>query len=250
MVDASTEGAVLITGATGGIGSAIAHAVHSAGWSVGLLDLVKEPLLTLAGKLSTERPLSATYRAGDAADEATVQAWVDEAEAEFGTIAGLVNVAGRWHSTPIEALQFDEMDAMVRANLRTTLVCATITARAMLRSGRGSIVNIASTAGESGSISPAAHYAAAKGGVIAFTKSLARELSPRGIRVNAVSPGPIETRGLAAGSAIPTSETARRTLLGRVGTPAEIANCVTFLLGTESSFVTGEILRANGGSLL
>jgi len=128
--------------------------------------------------------------------------------------------------------------------------CCELVSAPMVAAGRGSIVNFASTAGESGSISPAAHYAAAKGGVIALTKSLARELSPLGVRVNAVSPGPIDTSGLRQGSSAEYQEVADRTLLARLGTPQEIAGCVAFLLSSDSFFVTGHILRANGGSLL
>ena len=241
---------VLITGASGGIGAAVTRAVHAAGWPVSLLDLSPEPLQVLSDKLQASRPRSVLTHSGDAASPETVTAWLGRTVEEFGEIAGLVNIAGHFKSVPITELSVAEIDEALSANLRTAIMCCRIVCVPLLRQGRGSIVNFASTAGQYGSISPAAHYAAAKGGVIALTKSLARELSPRGVRVNAVSPGPVDTAGLHSGSAASQADVASRTLLGRLGTPAEIANCVVFLLSDDSSFVTGHVLQVNGGSLL
>jgi NAD(P)-dependent dehydrogenase (short-subunit alcohol dehydrogenase family) len=121
----------------------------------------------------------------------------------------------------------------------------------MLARGGGSIVNVASTAGEYGSISPAAHYAAAKGGVIGLTKSLAREAAIGNVRVNAVSPGPTETAATHAGiDPEQKAAVAARTLFNRLGRPEEIAAGCVFLLSPLSTFITGHVLRVNGGSLL
>lgn len=250
MLESDGPGAVLITGATGGIGTSVTETLHDAGWNVSLLDLAEEPLAAMVGKLNATRENSAIYHCGNAAAGSEVAEWVDESLAKFGAIDGLVNVAGLWRSQAFAELSLDDIDTVIEANLRTAIICCKFASVPMVASGRGSIVNFASTAGEYGSVSPAAHYAAAKGGVIALTKSLARELSPLGVRVNAVSPGPIDTSGFHEGSAVASTQVGARTLLGRLGTPREIATCVTFLLSSNSSFVTGHVLRANGGSLL
>jgi NAD(P)-dependent dehydrogenase (short-subunit alcohol dehydrogenase family) len=139
---------------------------------------------------------------------------------------------------------------MISTNLLTALVASRAVLPAMLEVGSGAIVNFASTAGEYGSIRPAAAYAAAKAGVIGFTKSLAREVSPLGVRVNAISPGPIDTPALKAVTEAERAKASARTLLGRLGQPHDIAQGVLYLASDESSFVTGTVLQVNGGSLL
>lgn len=250
MSDSGGPGTVLITGATGGIGTSVTQTLHDAGWNVSLLDLAEAPLALLADKLNAARGDSATYHRGNAASGSDVEQWLQESIHKFESIDGLVNVAGLWRSQNFSELSLEDIDTVIEANLRTAIVCCKAVSVPMVAAGHGSIVNFASTAGEYGSVSPAAHYAAAKGGVIALTKSLARELSPLGVRVNAVSPGPIDTSGFYEGSAVATTSVAARTLLGRLGTPREIATCVAFLLGSDASFITGHVLRANGGSLL
>jgi NAD(P)-dependent dehydrogenase (short-subunit alcohol dehydrogenase family) len=120
----------------------------------------------------------------------------------------------------------------------------------MVARGRGSVVNFASTAGEYGSIRPAAHYAAAKGALIAMTKSLAREVSPHGVRVNVISPGPVDTPMLAPADAAQRAQITARTLVGRLGRPEDLAEAALYLGSGDSTFVTGEVLRVNGGALI
>jgi NAD(P)-dependent dehydrogenase (short-subunit alcohol dehydrogenase family) len=139
---------------------------------------------------------------------------------------------------------------MISSNLLTALVACRAVLPGMVAHGAGSVVNFASTAGEYGSIRPSAAYSAAKGGVIGLTKSLAREVSPLGVRVNAVSPGPVNTPALQAASPEQRAEADARTLTGRIGQPRDIANAVLYLLSDESAYVTGTVLQVNGGSLL
>ena len=139
---------------------------------------------------------------------------------------------------------------MMTANVTTAFVACQSVIPEMIARGQGSVVNFASTAGEYGSISPGRHYAAAKGAVIGMTKSLAREASPHNVRVNAVSPGPIDTVALGAATPEQKADVGARTLFNRLGEPDEIAAGCVYLLSALSSFMTGNVLRINGGSLV
>jgi NAD(P)-dependent dehydrogenase (short-subunit alcohol dehydrogenase family) len=249
-VPAVGSGAVMITGATGGIGSAIATRIAQSGRPISLLDLDASRVEVLTTALATSTGDSTLGHVGNASERADVEAWLEATLGAFGSVTGLVNVAGMFMSKPVLDLEEGDVAQALSANLLTTIVCSQVVGRRMVAVHEGNIVNIASTAGEYGSISPAAHYAAAKGGVIAFTKSLAREFAPFGIRVNAVSPGPIDTAGRALGSREPDGSVADRSLLRRMGQPGEVADAVAFLLSGQSSFITGHVLRVNGGALI
>ena len=212
-----------------------------------LADRDGDALAALAAQLPGEGHWSGAL---DAADPAAVRALVATATERLGAIDVLVNCAGVWAPRPFDAVDDDAWDDAIAGNLRNAWLCCQAVLPGMIARGAGSIVNFASTAGEYGSVSPAAHYAAAKGGVIAMTKSLARETGPHGVRVNAVSPGPTDTVALGAATAEQRMSVARRTLLGRLGRPEEIAGAVLFLASPLSGFVTGHVLRVNGGSLL
>jgi NAD(P)-dependent dehydrogenase (short-subunit alcohol dehydrogenase family) len=241
MLDGQT---VILTGATGGIGGTLARMLVAAGARVAMTDLADESVGALASELDCY---------GEALDVSSWDAFSGfhrRVEAELGPVDGLVNCAGLW-----APLSYDEIDERAwRETLAGNLATAFATCRAvlpgMVARGGGSVVNFASTAGEYGSIRPAAHYAAAKGGVIALTKSLAREVSPHGVRVNVVSPGPIDTPAFGAATPEQRATANARTLFGRVGQPHEIAGACVFLLSPLSTFVTGHVLGVNGGSLL
>lgn len=238
---------IVLTGAAGGIGSRISQVLCEAGANPILLDLPGPSLSSLA---ETVEGSTAEVRAADVTDRAVVAGLVAEVERERGAIDGWINCAGLWEIRPWDKIDDQAWDAVLNANLFSAFVCCQAVLPGMIARGRGSIVNFTSTAGEYGSISPAAHYAAAKAGVIGMTKSLAREVSPAGVRVNAISPGPVDTTALGAATPESKAKVGARTLLGRIGETKEIAHGVLYLVGPMSTFVTGHVLGVNGGSLL
>jgi NAD(P)-dependent dehydrogenase (short-subunit alcohol dehydrogenase family) len=240
---------VLVSGAAGTIGREVCRILGGAGARLAITDIHEAGLSELRGELS-DAGVKHWGQPADAAEFAEFEAILAAARTELGPITGLVNVAGTFAIIDFTESGPAEWDAMISSNLMTALVACRAVLPDMVAQGEGSIVNFASTAGEYGSIRPSAAYAAAKGGVIGLTKSLAREVSPAGVRVNAISPGPINTPALQAASPEQAAEAAARTLVGRVGSPADIAYGVRYLLSAESAFVTGTVLQVNGGSLL
>jgi len=240
---------VLVTGAAGTIGREVCRLLGDCGAWLAITDVNPAGLTEISDELASAG-VKAWARVADASDLAEFERFTAEACDQLGSIAGLVNVAGTFTIVDFVASTPADWSAMISANLLTALVACRAVLPGMLAEGSGSIVNFASTAGEYGSIRPAAAYAAAKAGVIGLTKSLAREVSPAGVRVNAISPGPINTPALQAASPEQATATAARTLLGRVGHPRDIAAGVRYLLSDDAAFVTGTVLQVNGGSLL
>jgi 2-hydroxycyclohexanecarboxyl-CoA dehydrogenase len=240
---------VIVTGAAGTIGREVCRRLGENGALLALADLDADRLDAVVRE-SRSRPAAAWGRAADAADLEDFTAFVSDASGRLGPADVLVNVAGSFKITDFADSKPDGWAEMISANLVTTLTACRSVLPGMLERGSGSIVNFASTAGEFGSVRPAAAYAAAKAGVIGFTKSLAREVSPRGVRVNAISPGPVDTPALQAATDQERAAAAARTLLGRMGHPRDIAAGVLYLASDDSAFVTGSVLQVNGGSLL
>ena len=240
---------VILTGATGGIGRRIASALATSGARVGVTDLSRDAVLTLTEELR-EAGFSAIGDGFDASSADDFDAFHERMMSELGEVDGLVNCAGLWEPKPFQEISTSDLARVMTANVTTAFVACRSVLPAMIARRRGSVVNFASTAGEYGSITPGAHYAAAKGAVIGLTKSLAREASPHNVRVNAISPGPVDTVALGAATPQQKADVGARTLLGRLGEPDEIAAGCVYLLSPMSSFVTGHVLRINGGSLL
>lgn len=239
----------LVTGAGGAIGQAtVQRLLEEDASAILVTDLPGSSIMELPDQLGARSRVFAM--AADLADPSQLDRLMKAATDFLGHPDVLVNVAGAW-----QIIEFTDSDqtqwmTMISANLLTAMATCHAVLPGMLQRHSGSIVNFASTAGEYGSIRPSAAYAGAKGGVIAFTKSLAREVSPLGVRVNAISPGPIDTPALKAASSEQRAIAAGRTLLGRLGSPEDIAASVAYLASEDASFVTGTVLQVNGGSLL
>lgn len=234
-----------VTGAAGGIGSAIVERLVEEGARVAVADLDRAAAEALAGRFGA----SALALGLDVTDGAGIAAAVAACVAGLGPIDILVNNAG-WDSVgPFVDTDEATWDRVLAINLRGPIACTRAVLDGMLARGSGAIVNIGSDAARVGS-SGEAVYSAAKAGVLGFTKTMARELARQGIRVNAVCPGPTDTpllQGIAAANPKLVAALERAIPLGRVARPAEIAAAVAFLASDDAGFITGQTLSVSGG---
>lgn len=238
---------VLVTGAGRGLGAITAERLAQDGW-----DVVVNYRATAEGAenvASTVRAFGqrALIFKADVSRHDEVEAMIETTLREMGRLDAVVNNAGIYKRSTID--QTDPVDWHEALDVNLTGSWYVLKAALPHLPADGRIVNFASILGAMGS-KHGAHYAASKGGVIAMTKSLAKELAPRGILVNCVAPGAIATDMIKADT--PEERAAREKLipLGRVGRPEEIAGVVSFLLGADSSFLTGQVLHVNGGQLV
>ncbi|HEV3407624.1 MAG TPA: 3-oxoacyl-[acyl-carrier-protein] reductase [Gaiellaceae bacterium] len=238
----SLDGKVaLVTGASRGIGAAIARELARAGARVAVnYRSGREAAEEIAGGIG------GVVVQGDVADAEQAQAMVERAESELGDLDILVNNAGVTRDTLLARMSDDDWDTVLETNLGGVFHTSRAVARKMLRRRAGSIVNLTSVVGLRGNPGQA-NYVAAKAGVIGFTKALARELGGRGVRVNAVAPGYIETELTAVLSEPVRAAILANTPLGKLGRPEDVAGAVRFLCSDEAAFVTGEVLLVDGG---
>lgn len=233
---------LLLTGANGGIPRAVARLFHRLGASLVLSDLDAAGLQDFGAELDRSGTRVATL-GGDATRPADSDEAVALAQSRFGGLDVLVTGAGLYLDQLVGTMTDAQWRQTVAVNLDGVFYACRAATRA-LRDG-GAVVNIASMAGHRGSYQHA-HYAAAKGAVLSFTRSLALELAPR-VRVNAVSPGLIETPMIAPLMAARGPQLIDQTPLKRLGTPDEVARVIAFLCSDWASFVTGETVHINGG---
>lgn len=240
------EGRVaIVTGASQGIGETIARELAAEGATIVLVDIQKDKLEAVARSIA-EAGGRAEARDADVGDTAAVDRTVAAVAAAHGRIDHLVNNAGITRDTLLMRMKEEDWDAVLRVNLKGTFNFSRAVLRTMIGARYGRIVNIASVAGQMGNAGQA-NYAASKAGVIAFAKSLAREIGSRGITVNAVAPGFIAT---AMTGALP--EDVRKAYLELIplkkfGLPIDVANAVKFLLSDDAAYITGQVVSVNGG---
>ena len=246
MADGALGGQVaLVTGATRGIGEAIAKALAAADATVIGTATTDEGAAKIASYLEGAGGRGTGIRL-DVSDGAAVDAAIADIEARFGAITILVNNAGITRDNLLLRMKDDEWDEIMATNLKPAFRLAKAVLRGMMKARHGRIIQIGSVVGTSGNPGQA-NYAAAKAGLLGFTKSLAQEIGSRNITVNCIAPGFIDTdmtKGL--------TDTQRQALLGRIplgrlGTPEDIASAVAFLASPQAAYITGATLHVNGG---
>ncbi len=238
----------MITGASRGIGRGIAEVFRQAGARLSLVARTPGPLHEVADALgANDEGKSILALSADVAVEEQVNRLVEKTVDAFGTVDILVNNAGLMSPGPYTEIDLAEWNRVLFANLTGAYTCCRAVGPMLEKQKSGRIINIASISGQTGGVSGGAHYASSKGGMIAMTKTLARDLAPSGVTVNAITPGVIET-------SFDLAPEARERIndmvpLGRIGVPEDIAHAALFLASPMASYITGATIDVNGGLL-
>jgi 2-hydroxycyclohexanecarboxyl-CoA dehydrogenase len=243
----------VVTGAASGMGLAIARQLAARGDRVALLDLQGDATLRAAETLR-EAGARAIGAQVDVSDRAAVDAALDKVRAELGPVAIMVTAAGLDAFERFGEITPESWERVLAVNLTGTFHCLQAAVPDMLAAGWGRLVTISSSSAQSGA-PRMAHYVAAKAGVVGLTRALALELARKGITVNVVTPGMIDTpmlrRAAARGDVGTLEQTAARAVpVGRAGQPEEIAATCAFLCSDEAAFITGQVIGVNGGMVL
>lgn len=240
----------IVTGAGRGIGRAIARVLGAAGARVVLVSRTEEQLQAVAAEMRADGVAAANVRVqrADVADEEDVAHMVQEVMHAWGRVDILVNNAGLIDFGPLDQIEPASWHRVIAANLTGPYLCSRAVAPAMQAQRSGRIVNITSVSTQTGGVSGGVNYTASKGGLAAMTKTLARDLAPAGITVNAISPGQID-----ADPNLLTDEQRAHVMglipLGRLGEPEEIAYAALFLVSPMAAYITGATIDVNGGIL-
>jgi NAD(P)-dependent dehydrogenase (short-subunit alcohol dehydrogenase family) len=246
-----TERTVIVTGAVSprGIGRATVNYLAEQGWNIGIIDLDDAACKAVAKEVADTYGVQAAGAGANVADEASVRSAVDELEAALPQLVALANVAGVSSPVPYLELEAAEWDRVLNINLNGVHYATRRVAESLVKNGIGRIVNISSVSAQRGggtySKTP---YSVAKAGVIGLTRSVARELGPFNITVNAISPGPIDT-DIMGGTLTEERKAAMAEdlVVNRVGTPRDIAAAISFLISEDTGYISGQTLNVDGG---
>jgi len=235
----------LVTGAAQGIGRAIALLLAQKGADIVVSDINLEKAEEMAKEIEAVGRKGMAIKV-DVANTDDVERMIEAILEQFGQIDILVNNAGIARDKLILRMTEEDWDAVLNVNLKGTFNCTKAVIKHMSKQRKGKIVNIASVVGEMGNVGQA-NYSASKAGVIGFTKTIAREFAQRGINVNAIAPGYIETPMTEALPEKVKEELRRMIPMERLGRPEDVAQAVLFLVSETSSYITGQVLNVNGG---
>ena len=240
-----TDKKALVTGASGGIGAAIAHSLHARGATVAISGTRLEKLEVLANELGGRVHILPC----NLSDREEVKALARQAEEAMGGVNILVNNAGITRDNLFLRMKDEEWDDVIAVNLTATFTLMRSILRGMMRKRSGRIVNIASISGIIGNPGQP-NYSASKAGLIGMSKSLAREIAPRGITVNCIAPGFIETPMTDVLNEQQVKQIAAAIPSGVFGEPGDIASAVVYLASEEAKYMTGQTLHVNGGMIM
>jgi 3-oxoacyl-[acyl-carrier protein] reductase len=236
----------LVTGASGGIGRAIALELAARGCNVAVNYHTHEAEAAATARTIETMGRRAFIVKADVSNADDASAMVKRTVAEFGSIDILVNNAGVAKDYPVTGMEPGEWERVIAVNLTGMFNTARMAAKYMVHQKRGRIINVSSVMAQCGGRG-AANYAASKGGVEAFTRALAVELAPKGVLVNAVAPGVIDTMMVKDVLALAGERIVANIPLGRVGTPEDVARVVAFLCSDDAGYITGQVVRVDGG---